>query len=147
MTLFRVAHAVPVKQRMPSTIVRHSSIFTRSLSSAAVNSKSSGLLNYYWLACTASWLPELWCVYSSRRLRLRHGLTWKHAQRAVVTNKENARDLMKSMLAASHFFLVRGNLPNFNMGHDHKKVCLRKHTFLSSNRYSAHDLGRTLLKI
>ena len=33
------------------------------------------------------------------------------------------------------------------MGHDHKKVCLRKHTFLSSKRYSAHDLGRTLLKI
>ena len=28
-----------------------------------------------------------------------------------------------------------------------KKVCLRKDTFLSSTRYSAHDLGRTLLKI
>ena len=80
--------------------------------------------------------------------RLRHGLTWKHAQRAVVTNKENARDLMKSMLAASHFFFwLEVISQNLNMGHDHKKVCLRKHTFLSSNRYSAHDLGRTLLKI
>ena len=38
-------------------------------------------------------------------------------------------------------------LAMLKVSHDHKKVCLRKHTFLSSNRYSAHDLGRTLLKI
>ena len=35
---------------------------------------------------------------------------------AVVTNKANARDLMKSMLAASHFFLVRANLPKSQYG-------------------------------
>ena len=38
-------------------------------------------------------------------------------------------------------------LAMLKVSHDHKKVCLRKHTVLSSNRYSAHDLGRSLLKI